>query len=53
MSGIVKLFDKRGGFIVRQVKVRHDLDMGSLTALMNLIDPHRAVRGSTGRRSKA
>src|SRR6516162_364447 len=27
--------------------------MGSLTALMNLIERHRAARGSTGRRSKA
>jgi hypothetical protein len=46
----VKLFDK-GGFIVRQVKVRHAIDMGSLMAFMKLIERHRAVRGSTGRRS--
>jgi hypothetical protein len=36
MDGVVKLFDQ-GGFIVRQVKVRHAPDMGSLRALMNLI----------------
>jgi hypothetical protein len=49
----VKLFYQGGGFIVRPVKVRHDPDMGSLMALMNLIEQRRAVRGSTGRRSKA
>jgi hypothetical protein len=48
-----KLFDQSGGFVIRQVKVRHDPDMVSLMALMNLIEQRRAVRGSTGRRSKA
>jgi hypothetical protein len=42
-----------GGFVVRQIEVWHGPDMGLPTALMNLIERHRAVRGSTGRRSKA
>jgi hypothetical protein len=54
MDGAMKLFDQGGGFIVRPVKVRRALDMGSLMALMNLIEQHQAlVRGSTGRPSKA
>jgi hypothetical protein len=46
--------DERAGFIVRQVKVRHEPDMVPVRALINLADRHRAlVRGGTGRHSKA
>ena len=36
IDGVVKLVDQGGFCIVRQVKVWHALDMGSLTASMNL-----------------
>jgi hypothetical protein len=37
----VKLFDQGGGFVVGQVKVRHEPDMGSLIAFMNLVERHQ------------
>ena len=36
MDGTVKVFDRGGGFIVRQVKVRHEPDMVPVMAFMNL-----------------
>jgi hypothetical protein len=43
VDGVVKLVDQGGGFIVRQVKVRHNPDIGPLRVLMNLAERHRAA----------
>jgi hypothetical protein len=37
LDDVVRLADQGGGFIVRWVKVRHALDMGSLKPLINLV----------------
>jgi len=41
IDGVVKLFDQRGGFIVQQLKMRHNLDMGLSRS------PAQAGRAST------